>query len=255
MARALELAWRGWGRVAPNPLVGAVVLREGEVVGEGWHAEFGGPHAEPAALAAAGDRARDATLVVTLEPCGHQGKTPPCVDAILAAGIHRVVIAMADPNPVAVGGAARLRAAGLDVAVGLLADEAASQNAAFLHSIRVDSRPFTALKLATSIDFRIADAAGRSRWVSGEPARQYVHWLRAGFDAVAVGLGTARADDPALIARGTPEPRLQLRRVVFDRNLELPLTLRLVTGSPASTTVIADPRAAADRARALEERG
>ncbi len=251
MARALGLAWRGWGRVSPNPLVGAVVLRDGEVVGEGWHAEYGGSHAEPMALAAAGARTRDATLVVTLEPCAHQGKTPPCAKAIVAAGIRRVVIAIPDPNPLAAGGTELLRAAGVEVAVGLLAEQAASQNAAFLHAVRVDSRPFAALKMATSIDFRIADASGRSRWVSGEEAREYAHWLRAGFDAIAVGLGTARADDPLLTARGTPEPRLPLRRVVFDRNLELPHTLRLVTHRPECTTVVAGPSAAEDRARVL----
>ncbi|HEU5170263.1 MAG TPA: bifunctional diaminohydroxyphosphoribosylaminopyrimidine deaminase/5-amino-6-(5-phosphoribosylamino)uracil reductase RibD, partial [Gemmatimonadales bacterium] len=190
MARALDLAWRGWGRVHPNPLVGAVLLdRRGEVLGEGWHAEYGGPHAEAAALAAAGDRARGATLVVTLEPCAHQGKTPPCADAVIGAGVRRVVAALADPDPVAAGGAARLRAAGVGVEIGLLAERAAAQNAAFLHALAVSSRPFVALKLATSVDFRIADSSGRSRWVSGPAAREYVHWLRAGFDAVAVGAG------------------------------------------------------------------
>lgn len=166
-----------------------------------------------------------------------------------------MVIALEDPNPVAAGGAAKLRAAGVEVEIGLLAAAAAAQNAAFLHAIRVQSRPFAALKLATSIDFRIADASGRSRWISGQQARDYVHWLRAGFDAVAVGLGTARADDPALTARGTPEPRQPLRRVVFDRDLELPHTLRLVTLQPESTIAVAAPSADPARARALESRG
>jgi diaminohydroxyphosphoribosylaminopyrimidine deaminase/5-amino-6-(5-phosphoribosylamino)uracil reductase len=255
MSRALDLAWRGWGRVSPNPMVGAVVLKDGEIVGEGWHSEYGAPHAEPVAIADAGDRARGATLVVTLEPCAHQGKTPPCVDAILAAGLRRVVVALADPNPVAAGGAERLRSAGVEVEVGMLSQEAAAQNAGFLRALADPLRPFTALKLATSADFRIADAAGRSRWISGEEARAYVHWLRAGFDAVAVGLGTARADDPALTARGTPGPRRPLRRVVFDRELELPPTLRLVTEQPAATTLIAGPATAEDRARTLEDRG
>jgi diaminohydroxyphosphoribosylaminopyrimidine deaminase/5-amino-6-(5-phosphoribosylamino)uracil reductase len=255
MAHALDLAWRGWGRVAPNPLVGAVVLREGRVTGEGWHAEYGGAHAEPTALAAAGDTARGATLVTTLEPCVHHGKTSPCVDAIVAAGIRRVVVAMHDPNPVAAGGAERLRTAGIDVELGLLAAEAAAQNAVFLHAARNASRPFVALKLATSIDFRIADREGRSRWISGPEAREYVHWLRAGFDAVAVGLGTARADDPALTARGEASPRLPLRRVVFDRTLELPHSLRLVTEQPEATTVVALPSVPEERARALQERG
>ena len=166
MARAIELAWRGWGRVQPNPLVGAVVLAGGENAGEGWHAEYGESHAEAAALAAAGARARGATLVCTLEPCTHQGKQPPCTDAILAAGVRRVVAAVADPNAVAAGGAERLRARGLEVELGLLAHQAEAQNASFLHRVRDPSRPFVALKLATTIDGRIADANGHSRWLS-----------------------------------------------------------------------------------------
>jgi diaminohydroxyphosphoribosylaminopyrimidine deaminase/5-amino-6-(5-phosphoribosylamino)uracil reductase len=255
MRRALALAWRGWGQTWPNPLVGAVVLKDGAVVGEGWHAEYGGPHAERAALAAAGAGARGGTLVVTLEPCAHQGKTPPCTQALLDAGVSRVVIALPDPNPVAGGGASQLREAGLDVSVGLLADDAAAQNAPFLHLVRDRSRPFVALKLATSIDFRIADLEGRSRWVSSEAAREFVHWLRAGFDAVAVGLGTARADDPQLTARGSPAPRLPLRRVVFDRDLELPRGLRLVRDTPAATTVIGGPAPPKERIRELEALG
>jgi diaminohydroxyphosphoribosylaminopyrimidine deaminase/5-amino-6-(5-phosphoribosylamino)uracil reductase len=136
MTRAIELAWRGWGRVSPNPMVGAVVLQDGQMVGEGWHAEFGQRHAEPVALEAAGSGARGATLVVTLEPCAHQGKQPPCVDAVLAAGVRRVVTALADPNPLARGGAARLRESGVEVECGLLAAEAAAQNAIFLASLR-----------------------------------------------------------------------------------------------------------------------
>lgn len=256
MRRALDLAWRGWGRAHPNPLVGAVVLAGGEIVGEGFHAEFGGPHAEAAALAAAGARARGATLVVTLEPCNHHGKQPPCTEVILAAGVRRVVVGAADPHPVAAGGAARLRAAGVEVEVGLLEEQVRAQNAPFFGLLREPSRPFVALKLATSLDFRIADPAGRSRWVSGEAAREYVHWLRAGFDAVGVGLGTARADDPRLTARADPPPRVPPRRVVFDRRLELPLDLALVrTAREIPTIVLAEPAAPADRARALEDRG
>jgi diaminohydroxyphosphoribosylaminopyrimidine deaminase/5-amino-6-(5-phosphoribosylamino)uracil reductase len=255
MTRALDLAWRGWGRVAPNPLVGAVVLRDGVVKGEGWHGEYGGPHAERAALAAADDSVKGGTLVTTLEPCSHHGKTPPCVDAIVAAGIRRVVAALPDPNPIAAGGAARLRAAGIEVEFGMLAEQAAAQNAAFLHRVADASRPWVALKLATTIDFRIADQAGRSRWISGPEAREFVHWLRAGFDALAVGVGTARADDPALTARGEPAPRVPLRRVVFDRAAELPTTLRLVAERPEATTVVAGPDAPDERLRALQARG
>lgn len=252
MRLALDLAWRGWGRVHPNPLVGAVVLANGEVAGQAFHAEFGGPHAEPLALAAAGPRARGATLVSTLEPCNHHGKQPPCTDAILAAGIRRVVIAMPDPNPAAAGGIARLRAAGLAVETDLLREEAERQNGAFLYLVREPARPWVVLKLATSLDFRIADAAGRSRWVSGPEARDYVHWLRAGFDGIAVGLGTARADDPRLSVRGAVDVRVPPARIVFDRRLELPHGLSLVrTAGEARTIVVAEPGAPEGRAQAL----
>src|SRR6266571_445809 len=186
MQRALDLARRGWGRVAPNPLVGAVVLAGGGVVAEGYHAEYGGPHAEVVALEAAGARARGSTLVVNLEPCAHHGKTPPCTGAIVAAGVARVVAAVSDPDPQARGGAGVLRAKGVIVSLGLLAEAAAARNAPFLFAREQAERPFVALKLATSIDGRIADAAGSSRWVSGDAAREYVHWLRAGFDASGV---------------------------------------------------------------------
>lgn len=256
MARAIELAWRGWGRVQPNPLVGAVVIAGGKVAGEGWHAEFGERHAEAAALADAGPRARGATVVCTLEPCDHQGKQPPCTEALLSAGVRRVVAAVADPHAVAAGGAARLRAAGIDVELGLLAEEAAAQNAIFLHSHRTASRPFVALKLATTIDGRIADANGHSRWLSAQPARDFVQWLRAGFDAVAVGGVTARADDPSLTVRGPLVPRVAPRRVVFAADGDVPPSLRLVrTARETPTTVVASPLAKAERLAPLEAAG
>ncbi len=256
MHRALDLAWRGWGRVQPNPLVGAVLLRDGAIVGEGWHAEHGGSHAEAAALAAAGDRARGATVLVTLEPCAHWGKQPPCTDALIRAGVRRVVAAVPDPHPIAAGGAARLRAAGIEVELGLLGAEAAVQNAAFLRSLAEPSRPFVVLKLATSVDFRIADTHGRSRWISGPVARAYVHWLRAGFDGLAVGLGTARADDPSLTVRGELTPRVPPVRVVFDRGLELSLESALVrTARETPLIVVGAASAPAAHARALEGRG
>src|SRR5947208_6455427 len=201
MERALDLARRGWGRVAPNPMVGAVILTGDSAVAEGYHAEYGGPHAEVVALEAAGERARGATLVLNLEPCAHHGKTPPCTDAILAAGVARVVAAIPDPDPQARGGAAVLRGRGVSVSIGLLAEAGAALNAPFLFAREQAERPFVALKLATSIDGRIADAAGSSRWVSGEAAREHVHWLRAGFDAIAVGGTTALRDDPQLTVR------------------------------------------------------
>jgi diaminohydroxyphosphoribosylaminopyrimidine deaminase / 5-amino-6-(5-phosphoribosylamino)uracil reductase len=256
MQHALDLAWRGWGRVHPNPLVGAVVLDGGEAVGEGWHAEYGAQHAEPIALAAAGARARGATLVVTLEPCAHQGQQPPCVDAILRAGIRRVVAALPDPNPVAAGGAARLREAGIPVELGPERDAAEAQNAAFLHGLSNPERPFVALKLATSLDGRIADLEGRSRWISGSEARGYVHWLRAGFDAIGVGGRTARADDPSLTVRGAVTPRVPPRRVIFDAAADLPGSLGLVrSASEVPTFVVASRQAPAARLTALERAG
>jgi diaminohydroxyphosphoribosylaminopyrimidine deaminase/5-amino-6-(5-phosphoribosylamino)uracil reductase len=256
MRRALDLAWRGWGRVHPNPLVGAVVLDGGELAGEGWHAEFGERHAEPRALEAAGSRARGATLVVTLEPCAHRGKQPPCVEAILGSGIRRVVAALADPNPVAAGGAELLRKAGVPVELGVERESAEAQNAIFLHGVRHPERPFVALKLATSLDARIADAEGRSRWISGPEARAYVHWLRAGFDAIAVGGRTAREDDPSLTVRGAVTPRVAPGRVVFDTAADIPLSLGLVrTSADIPTYLVTLPEAPAERVSALERAG
>lgn len=242
MDRALSLAWRGWGRVHPNPLVGAVLVRDGRVVGEGYHAEFGGPHAEAMALAAAAGSARGATACVTLEPCAHVGKQPPCADALIAAGVRRVVYAIADPNPEASGGARRLEASGIEVARGLFAARAATQNASFLHRFRGTGRPFVSLKLATSIDARIADPDGRSRWISGPEAREYVHWLRAGFDAIGVGGRTAAMDDASLTVRGSVEPRVAPTRVIFDRSLQLaPTSVLARTARDHRTIVFADP--------------
>lgn len=240
MARALDLAWRGWGRVQPNPLVGAVVLEAdgASAIAEGWHAEYGDRHAETTALESAGNRAQGSTLVVSLEPCAHTGKQPPCTDAIIRAGVRRVVAALADPNPIAQGGAEILRQAGIDVELGLLADEAAAQNAAFLHNVRDRARPFIALKLATTLDGRIADRAGRSQWISGAEARDYVHWLRAGFDAIAVGGRTARLDDPALTPRGTVQPRTPPTRVIFDRRDDLPSSLTVIRTAADVPTLI-----------------
>jgi diaminohydroxyphosphoribosylaminopyrimidine deaminase/5-amino-6-(5-phosphoribosylamino)uracil reductase len=257
MQRALGLAWRGWGRAQPNPLVGAVVVDTGgTIAGEGWHAEFGGPHAERVALAAAEGRTRGATLVVSLEPCAHQGKQPPCTDAVLAAGIRRVIFAHEDPHPNARGGADRLREAGLEVSGGLLREAAAAQNAPFFHALRRTDRPWVALKLATSLDGRLADWQGRSRWISGPDAREFVHWLRAGVDAIGIGGATARADDATLTVRGPVEPRVVPRRVVFDRMGNLPATLTLLrTARETPTTVVVGPLLNSDRAAALEAAG
>jgi diaminohydroxyphosphoribosylaminopyrimidine deaminase/5-amino-6-(5-phosphoribosylamino)uracil reductase len=256
MRRALELAARGWGRVAPNPLVGAVVARDGEVVGEGWHTEYGRPHAEVEALRAAGEAARGATLYVTLEPCAHHGKTPPCTDAILAAGVRRVVFAASDPNPKAAGGCSVLEAAGVEVERGVEMRAALDLNAPFFHGIAGPERPWTELKLAVSLDGRVADRDGRSAWITGEEARAEVHRMRAGFGAVAVGIGTALADDPRLTVRGAVEPRVPPVRVVFDRRLRLPPGGELArTAREVPVTVVAAPDAPAERRAALEALG
>ncbi len=255
MRRALLLARRGWGRTAPNPMVGAVVVRDGHVVGEGWHAEYGGPHAEAAALTAAGDRARGADLYVTLEPCAHHGKTPPCADAIIAAGVRRVVIALDDPNPEARGGTARLRAAGIEVVTGVEADAAAALNAPFLFAHAGAPRPFVTLKLALSIDGAIAPGGGQQLWLTGEAARRHVHRLRADADAIAVGIGTALADDPALTVRHGRRPRVAPVRIVFDPAARLPLASRLVrTARKVPVWVLAESPTAPGRA-GLERAG
>jgi diaminohydroxyphosphoribosylaminopyrimidine deaminase/5-amino-6-(5-phosphoribosylamino)uracil reductase len=226
MARALELARTGWGQVAPNPMVGALVVRDGEIVGEGAHRAFGAAHAEIEALESAGSKARGATMYVTLEPCTHSGKTPPCADAIIAAGVRRVVVAARDPNPEAAGGVARLKAAGVVVDVGALEADAMELNAPFHHGFHSD-RPWVTLKLAVSLDAAIADATRRPGWISGPGSRREAHALRAGHDAVAVGMGTVLADDPLLTVREVPPPRLPPLRVVFSRSGRLPLTARM----------------------------
>jgi len=240
MRRALTLARKGWGQTAPNPMVGAVVVKDGVVVGEGHHTRYGAAHAEVEALRAAGDRARGATVYVSLEPCAHYGKTPPCVDALIAAGVSRVVAATRDPSPVAAGGAERLRAAGIDVTFDVEADAARELNAPFFHAITSD-RPWVTLKLALSIDGAIADASRGPAWLTGKKARREVHRLRAGSDAVAVGLGTVRADNPELTVRDAPPPRVPPARVVFTRRGELPLTSALArTATEVPTIVVAE---------------
>jgi diaminohydroxyphosphoribosylaminopyrimidine deaminase/5-amino-6-(5-phosphoribosylamino)uracil reductase len=218
---ALALAERGRGFVEPNPMVGAVVLdAAGQLAGEGWHQQFGGPHAEVFALAAAGERARGGTLVVTLEPCCHHGKTPPCTDAVLKAGIARVVAAMSDPFPkVAGGGLTILRSAGLDVSVGLCEPEAVALNAPYLKLLRT-GRPWVHAKWAMTLDGKIATRTGDSKWISGEESRRRVHELRGRMDAILVGRGTVVADDPLLTARPSG-PRVAAR-VVVSASGELP---------------------------------
>jgi diaminohydroxyphosphoribosylaminopyrimidine deaminase / 5-amino-6-(5-phosphoribosylamino)uracil reductase len=216
LERTLDLAERGRGTTAPNPVVGAVVVRDGEVVGEGWHERAGGPHAEIVALEAAGEKARGATLYVSLEPCAHEGRTPPCADAVVAAGIRRVVAAAADPNPKTDGkGFERLREAGVEVALadGDLATRARRQNEAWRTWV-VLGRPFVTYKAAITLDGRVTVPG--SRWVTSAESRRRVHELRAASDAVAVGMGTVRADAPQLTARDVDAVR-QPRRLAFGR--------------------------------------
>jgi len=251
MRRALQLAALGEGRTSPNPLVGAVVLdAAGQLVGEGFHARAGEPHAEVGALAQAGARARGGTLIVTLEPCCHHGRTPPCSEAVIAAGISRVVVAMADPDPrVAGGGIARLRAAGLEVIEGVAEAEALRLNRAFVHRVR-SGRPLGILKWAMSLDGRTALPNGQSQWISGPEARAWVHQLRAGCDAVIVGGGTVRADDPLLTSRGRRDP--EPMRVVMSRTLDLPPQARLWDTTMAPTLVAHGPEAPQERREAFD---
>jgi diaminohydroxyphosphoribosylaminopyrimidine deaminase / 5-amino-6-(5-phosphoribosylamino)uracil reductase len=215
---ALELAERGRGTTKPNPVVGAVLVRDGEVVGRGWHERAGGPHAEVVALEAAGDAARGATLNTTLEPCAHHGRTPPCVEALVAAGVAKVVAAAGDPNPKTDGrGLSGLRAAGIEVemAAGEASLRARRQNEAYRTWVK-ERRPFVTYKAAVTLDGRLAAAGGDARWVSGEDSRRFVHELRAASDAVAVGMGTVREDEPALTARDVGAVS-QPRRLAFGK--------------------------------------
>ncbi|MEM6755574.1 MAG: bifunctional diaminohydroxyphosphoribosylaminopyrimidine deaminase/5-amino-6-(5-phosphoribosylamino)uracil reductase RibD [Planctomycetota bacterium] len=223
MGRALALARRGEGWVEPNPMVGCVLLREGVLIGEGWHRRFGDRHAEREALrdaAERGESAAGATAVVTLEPCGHHGKQPPCTEALIEAGVSRVVAAMADPGEASGGGAAVLRAAGVEVALGLMEGEARRLNRPWLKRVAT-GRPWVIAKWAQTLDGRIATATGDSKWISGEASRRKVHELRARVDAILTGSGTVIADDPRLTARGVAVRRVA-RRVVMDRRGRCP---------------------------------
>jgi diaminohydroxyphosphoribosylaminopyrimidine deaminase/5-amino-6-(5-phosphoribosylamino)uracil reductase len=227
MAHALRLAARGLGRTWPNPAVGCVLVKDGRVIGRGWTQPGGRPHAETMALAQAGDAVRGATAYVTLEPCAHHGKTPPCAEALIAAGVARVVSALTDPDDRVSGkGHAMLRAAGIAVTEGVLADQAAAANTGFLRRVG-DGVPHVTLKLALTLDGRIANAAGVSRWITGSAARRQVHAQRATHDAVMVGIGTVLADDPDLTVRDLGVAHQPLR-IVIDSHLRLPPDSRLV---------------------------
>jgi diaminohydroxyphosphoribosylaminopyrimidine deaminase/5-amino-6-(5-phosphoribosylamino)uracil reductase len=235
MAAALRLAERGVYSTHPNPNVGCVIVKDGTVVGEGWHRRAGGPHAEVFALKQAGDRARGATAYLTLEPCSHHGRTPPCAEALVEAAVSRVVVAMQDPNPLVAGkGLQRLRDAGVEVELGLLEAQAASLNAGFVSRMQ-RARPWVRLKLAASLDGRTAMASGESRWISGAAARRDVQYLRARSSAIVTGIDTVLADDPSLNVRLDPHdlqgvgPIRQPLRVVLDPQLAMPRDARLLS--------------------------
>ena len=241
MAHALELAARGMYTTTPNPRVGCVIVRDGTVIGEGFHARAGAPHAEVEALADAARRGADtrgATMYVTLEPCNHHGRTPPCADAVLAAGIGRVVVALPEPSRDAAGGAQRLRAAGVAVDTGLLADDAREQNIGFVARV-TRGRPWVRTKIAASLDGRTALANGASRWITGEAARADGHAWRARACAILTGIGTVLQDDPELTVRAVATTR-QPRRVIVDRHGQTPATARVLAGDGALVVTAAE---------------
>ena len=246
MNRGLALAAKGRGAVEPNPMVGAILLdAAGQVVGEGWHERFGGPHAEVNALAAAGDRARGGTLVVTLEPCCHFGKTPPCADAVICSGVSRVVVGMPDPFPmVAGGGIAALRAAGIEVITGICRDEAESLNAPYLKLLRT-GRPWVIQKWAMTLDGKMAAHTGDSKWISSEASRKLVHELRGRVDAVICGGNTVRVDNPLLTAR-PPGPRTPTR-IVVTASGNLPADCQLLRTAKESPVLVATSLAGATK--------
>ncbi|ADL08431.1 bifunctional diaminohydroxyphosphoribosylaminopyrimidine deaminase/5-amino-6-(5-phosphoribosylamino)uracil reductase RibD [Thermosediminibacter oceani] len=254
MRRALDLAKKGRGTTSPNPMVGAVVVKDGEIVGEGYHRKAGEPHAEVEALAQAAERARGAELYVNLEPCCHYGRTPPCADTIIRAGVKRVVAAMADPNPLVAGkGIKRLKEAGIEVVVGVLEEEAKKLNEVFIKYI-ITGKPFVVAKIAQSFDGKIAMASGESRWITGEPARVKAHELRSWYDAIMVGVGTVMADDPLLTCR-LPEKRKNPVRIVVDSGARMPPDARMLRCEGGRVILATTERADSERVSALKERG
>jgi diaminohydroxyphosphoribosylaminopyrimidine deaminase / 5-amino-6-(5-phosphoribosylamino)uracil reductase len=236
MHRCVDLAKQGWGKTAPNPLVGAVIVKDGEIVGEGFHPGAGQPHAEVFALREAGEQAAGATIYVSLEPCNHYGRTPPCAAALVAAGVKKVVVGMVDPNPLVAGGGIKtLAQAGIEVVVGVETALCEELNEGFIQRI-VHHRPLGILKYAMTLDGKIATDSGHSTWVSSETSRQYVHHLRAGCDAVIIGGNTLRKDNPHLTSHqsNTPNPL----RVVMSRNLDVPKDAILWDTSVAPTLVV-----------------
>jgi diaminohydroxyphosphoribosylaminopyrimidine deaminase / 5-amino-6-(5-phosphoribosylamino)uracil reductase len=253
MQRCLELARRALGRTSPNPLVGAVVVKDGEIVGEGFHPRAGEPHAEVFALRTAGTAARGSTVYVSLEPCNHYGRTPPCSEGLITAGVAKVVVGMVDPNPlVAGGGIARLRGAGVEVVVGVEAEACQKLNEGFVHRI-LYKRPLGILKYAMTLDGKIATSSGHSAWVTNQDARSEVHQLRAACDAVIVGGNTVRQDNPYLTSH--QEEAHNPLRVVMSRSLNLPEDARLWQTAEAPTLVLTEMGSSPDFQKMLLERG
>lgn len=250
--RCCDLAMQAAGHTAPNPLVGSVITQGEEIVGEGFHPKAGEPHAEIFALRAAGDRAQNATLYVNLEPCNHTGRTPPCSEAVIQAGIRRVVIGLADPNPTASGGIEKLKAAGIEVIVGVEGDRCRQINEAFIHRV-TQHKPFGILKYAMTLDGKIATSTGHSAWVSGPSARKWVHQLRSGCDAVIVGGNTVRKDNPNLTHHG--QGNHNPLRVVMSRQLNLPTSANLWDVAIAPTLVFTQQDADRSAQSALQQKG
>ena len=255
MARAISLARNGLGRTSPNPLVGAVIVRDGRIVAEGWHRKAGTPHAEIHALNMAGELARGATVYVSLEPCAHYGRTGPCARALVEAGVSRVVVAMMDPNPKVAGkGIAILQEAGIEVTTGVLEQEARQLNEVFLKWMTT-GLPFVALKTAMTLDGKIATAAGQSQWITNEASRYETHRLRDIYDGILVGINTALADNPSLTTRLKEYQGRNPVRIVVDSRARLPLESKLVTDGAARTIVAVTAGAPADRLEALRSAG
>lgn len=254
MGEALQLAQRAIGRTSPNPLVGAVIVRDGHIVGRGWHQKAGTAHAEIHALNEAGLLAAGSTIYVTLEPCSHTGRTGPCTEALIRAGIKKVVVAMTDPNPLVAGtGLELLRKAGIEVVEGVMALQAAQLNESYIKWITT-GLPFIAVKAAMTLDGKIATHSGHSRWITGPEARLFVHSLRNQYDAIMVGIGTVLADDPELTTR-LPEGGRNPVRIVLDSEARTPLTAKVVTDGQAQTIIAVTPRAPAERMEALRKAG
>ena len=260
MEMALALAEKGKGFTSPNPMVGAVVVKDGQVVGQGWHKVYGGPHAEVNAIDDAGDRARGATIYVTLEPCNHTGKTPPCTRKIIEAGITKVVMAMPDPNPVASGGADLLRQHGITVVSGILEPQARRLNEIFIKHVQT-RKPFVILKYASTLDGRIATRTGDSKWITNERSRAYVHELRHLVDGIMVGVYTVIADDPSLTTRLEDDKGRDPHRFILDTRLRIPESARILRLTSDSDTflvcgedAVLDP-ALAEKKQRLETQG